>query len=206
MPFQVECPRCGNKLNVKDEWEGKRLKCPKCAAVFPAVRPVEVAAAVAAPAAAAPVMRSRVEELAVDEQIKESKYALPFTFGPDDRYPRLLYWGFMIYLLLDSIFAIPVFVGLIRDRVQSFYIERLVGWGVAIILPWAIGVCIFVAFSMGGLIFAAYKLLLVGIVITAALGLSMDNQHVDVGSTVLQGIWHAVGLFIGLWYFIARRE
>ena len=65
MPFQVECPRCGNKLNVRDEWEGKRLKCPKCAAVFPAIRPAEavaaVPAAVGAGAAAVPAQRSRVQ-------------------------------------------------------------------------------------------------------------------------------------------------
>src|SRR5678815_1893980 len=77
MPFQVSCP-CGNRLNVKDEWEGKRIKCPKCGDMFPATRP-EVAP-----------QRSRASELA-DDEIAESPYSLPFRFGADDVRPRLLY-------------------------------------------------------------------------------------------------------------------
>jgi hypothetical protein len=196
MPFQVACPNCGNRLNVKDEWVGKRLKCPKCAAVFPAARPAQAAAA---------VQRSRVHELAVDDEIRESKYSLPFRFGPDDRYPRLLYWAFMLYFLLDSIFAIPIFVSLMRDP-SNQCVECLVGRASAIVAPLGIGVCIFVAYSMATIMYAGWKLLFVGVVLTGALGSQMDGQEVNADSVVLQSIWHAIGLVLSLWYFMARRE
>jgi hypothetical protein len=33
MPISVTC-KCGKKLKVKDEWAGKRWKCPTCSATF----------------------------------------------------------------------------------------------------------------------------------------------------------------------------
>ncbi len=35
MPFQVECPVCGARLNAPDQFEGRRVKC-KCGSVFTA--------------------------------------------------------------------------------------------------------------------------------------------------------------------------
>ena len=200
MPFQVGCPTCGNRLNVKDEWEGKRLKCPRCFGVFPAERPdaEEIAAAAAA------TQRSRVRELA-DDQVEESKYALPFRFGPDDRYPRLLYWAFMIYLLLDSIIAVPILVSRLRDP-SNQCVECMVARASAIVIPLGIGVCIFVAYSMGALMYTGYALLLVGIAVTSAFGQHMDGQEVEVSAVVLLSIWHLIGLVLSLWYFMVRRE
>ena len=196
MPFQVACP-CGNRLNVKDEWEGRRIKCPKCMTAFAAQRP-------AAAAAAAVGQRSRVKELA-DEEVRESKYNLPFTFGADDRYPRLLYWGFMAYLLLDSIFAVPILVALARDP-SNQCMECLVGRAAGIAVPLAIGVCIFVAYSMGALMYAGWKLVILGVTIFGAMGMQMDDQEFDKASVVLQSAWHVVGLALGVWYFMVRRE
>lgn len=195
MPFQVACANCGNRLNVKDEWEGKRLKCPKCMSVFAAARPA---------AAAAAMQRSRVRELA-DEEVQEPKFSLPFRFGPDDVYPRLLYWAVMIYLLLDSIFAIPILVSLLRDP-SNQCMECIVGRASAIVVPLAIGVCIFIAYSMAALMYAGWKLLFIGVSIAGALGLQMGGQEVDADSVVLQSIWHAIGLVMGIWYFMVRRE
>jgi len=200
MPFQIACPNCGNPLKVKDEWEGKRLKCPRCAAAFAAARPAEAVAA----AAAATMQRSRVRELA-DDEIRESKYNLPFRFGPDDRYPRLLYWAFMIYLLLDSVFAVPILVSRLRDP-SNQCAECMVARAAAIVIPLGIGVCIFVAYSMAAFMCAGIKLLCVGVVITGAFGLHMDGQEVNAGSVVLQSIWHALGIVLSLWYFMVRRE
>ena|ERR1700733_2096019 len=36
MPVMVSCSGCGKQLNVKDEYLGKRLKCPQCGAAFTA--------------------------------------------------------------------------------------------------------------------------------------------------------------------------
>src|ERR1700742_4011272 len=36
MPVTVTCSGCGKQLNVKDEYLGKRLKCPQCGATFTA--------------------------------------------------------------------------------------------------------------------------------------------------------------------------
>lgn len=198
MPFQVACASCGNRLNVKDEWEGKRLKCPKCMAVFSAARPAEAVAAAAA------MQRSRVRELA-DEEVQESRYGLPFRFGPDDVYPRLLYWAVMIYLLLDAIFAIPILVSLVRDPTNQC-MECIVGRASAILVPLAIGVCIFVAYSIAALMYAGWKLLFIGVSIAGALGLQIGGEEVDADSVVLQSVWHAIGLVMGIWYFLVRRE
>ncbi len=190
---------------MKDEWEGKRLKCPRCAAVFPAARPTAaVGAAAAAAAAAAAMQRSRVRELAGDE-IPEPTYGLPFRFGPDDVHPRLLYWGFLIYLLLDAIFAVPILVALVRDP-SNQCMECIVGRASAIIVPIAIGVCIFIAYSMAALMYAGWKLMFIGVVSAAALGIHMDGQEIDAGSVVRQTIWHMIGLVMGIWYFLVRRE
>ena len=201
MPFQVSCVSCGNRLNVKDELEGKRIKCPRCFNAFPAARP---AAAMAAVAETAALQRSRVRDLA-DDEVPESKFGLPFRFGPDDVYPRLLYWGFMIYLLLDSIFAVPILIALVRDP-SNQCMECIVGRASAVIVPWAIGFCIFIAYSIAGLMYAGWKLLFVGVVTASAFGLHINNEEFHAGSVVLQSSWHLVGLVIGVWYFLVRRE
>src|SRR5215212_8900081 len=36
MPVSVSCTGCGKQLTVKDEYLGKRLKCPQCGATFTA--------------------------------------------------------------------------------------------------------------------------------------------------------------------------
>lgn len=201
MPFQVGCPICGNRLNVKDEWEGKRLKCSRCFAPFVAQRPEP---ADPAAVAAAAMQRSRVRELA-DDEVPESKYALPFRFGPDDRYPRLLYWGFMLYLFLDAIIAIPILVSRLRDP-SNQCVECMVARAAMIVVPLGIGVCVFVGYSMAALMNTGLQLLLIGIAITSAFGQHMDGQEVNVTWVVLEGIWHALGLMLSLWYFMVRRE
>jgi hypothetical protein len=203
MPFQVSCSNCGNRLNVKDEWIGKRLQCPKCAIVFAAARPAESAAAAAAAATGA-MQRSRVRELA-EEEVEDSKFSLPFRFGPDDVYPRLLYWAVMIYLLLDAIFAVPILVALARDP-SNQCMECLLGRAFGVIVPLVIGVCIFIAYSMGALMYAGWKLLFIGVSIAGAFGLHINAEEFDAGSVVLQSVWHAVGLVLGIWYFLVRRE
>jgi hypothetical protein len=54
VPIAVSCPNCDHKLNVKDEYAGKRGKCPKCQATvqIPAAAGAAKAAAAARPAAA----------------------------------------------------------------------------------------------------------------------------------------------------------
>ena len=203
MPFQVSCSNCGNRLNVKDEWVGKRLQCPKCAIVFAAARPAESAAAAAAAASAA-MQRSRVRELAEEEE-EESRFSLPFRFGPDDVRPRLLYWAVMIYLLLDSIFAVPILVALARDP-SNQCMECLIGRAFGVIVPLVIGVCIFIAYSMAALMYAGWKLLFVGVTIAGAFGLHINAEEFDASSVLLQSVWHAVGLVMGIWYFLVRRE
>jgi hypothetical protein len=34
MPISVSCMRCGKALKIKDEYIGKRIKCPQCSATF----------------------------------------------------------------------------------------------------------------------------------------------------------------------------
>jgi predicted Zn finger-like uncharacterized protein len=36
MPISLTCPQCSGKLRVADNLAGKRVKCPKCSATFPA--------------------------------------------------------------------------------------------------------------------------------------------------------------------------
>jgi hypothetical protein len=160
--------------------------------MFPAARPPEA------------VQRSRVQELADDED-PESEHGLPFRFGPDDRYPRLLYWGFMIYLLLDAMFAVPVLVSRLRDP-SNQCVECMVGRAAGIVIPLTIGVCIFIAYSMGALMYAGIKLAFAGVAVAGAFGLHMDGQDVDTPAVVLESVWHVAGIAMGIWYFLVRRE
>lgn len=194
MPFQVACTGCGHTLSVKDEWEGKRLKCPKCAATFPATRA----------AAKVPSARHADDD---ERESKPSGFELPFTLGPDDRYPRLLYWGLLLYLIADAIIAVPFLLTVLKDKPNADYHgERLIGWGLAIVVPPGIAAAIVMAMSIASLIYAVYKLLLIGVVLSSALGASMIGESSHGGSTGLQAAWHALGLVLGVWYFFARRE
>jgi hypothetical protein len=42
MSFSVTC-KCGKSLNIKDEYVGKRIKCPTCGATFTATKPTSTA-------------------------------------------------------------------------------------------------------------------------------------------------------------------
>src|SRR5947207_12648817 len=37
MAISLTCGKCGKTLKVKDEWAGKKVKCPGCGNVFPAI-------------------------------------------------------------------------------------------------------------------------------------------------------------------------
>lgn len=39
MPIRLVCPGCSTQLNVKDEYAGRAVKCPKCGDVIPATKP-----------------------------------------------------------------------------------------------------------------------------------------------------------------------
>ena len=46
MPISLNCPQCQGKLRVADNLAGKKIKCPKCAALLPVATPQEGAIAV----------------------------------------------------------------------------------------------------------------------------------------------------------------
>jgi hypothetical protein len=52
--IKFPCPQCGVSLKVKEELAGKKIKCPKCAAVAPIPATATVAPPVQAPRPAAP--------------------------------------------------------------------------------------------------------------------------------------------------------
>jgi hypothetical protein len=39
MPISMTCPNCNGKLRVADDLVGKKIKCPKCAALLPIAAP-----------------------------------------------------------------------------------------------------------------------------------------------------------------------
>src|SRR5439155_653854 len=43
MPVRVTCPTCSASLRIPDEAAGKKVRCPKCQAMFPTPRPAPVA-------------------------------------------------------------------------------------------------------------------------------------------------------------------
>lgn len=45
MPISLNCPQCNGKLRVADNLVGKKIKCPKCAALLPVVAPEDGAIA-----------------------------------------------------------------------------------------------------------------------------------------------------------------
>jgi WD40 repeat protein len=49
MPLLLTCPECGGKLKLADHLAGKKIKCPKCSATFPAPAPAEPAVTAEAP-------------------------------------------------------------------------------------------------------------------------------------------------------------
>lgn len=72
MPITVNCPSCSVTFKTKDDYAGKRAKCPKCGEplTIPAVVDTVLMpppAKVAAPVAARPVSASKPKPVAVDE-------------------------------------------------------------------------------------------------------------------------------------------
>jgi hypothetical protein len=51
MPISVTCDNCGKSLKVKDDWAGKRAKCPGCGSTFAVPAAAGAFAAAATPAA-----------------------------------------------------------------------------------------------------------------------------------------------------------
>lgn len=51
MSISLTCPKCNGKLKVADNLAGKKIKCPKCSAVFPVSAPEEEAITAEAPPA-----------------------------------------------------------------------------------------------------------------------------------------------------------
>jgi predicted Zn finger-like uncharacterized protein len=43
MPISITCPKCSSNLRVPDDLAGKKVKCPKCTAVFPVAAPEQAA-------------------------------------------------------------------------------------------------------------------------------------------------------------------
>lgn len=50
MPIAVVCSHCGHRAGAKDEWAGKRLKCPACGNLVTVPGPASAAPATGAPA------------------------------------------------------------------------------------------------------------------------------------------------------------
>jgi phage FluMu protein Com len=76
MPISLSCPQCNGKLRVADDLAGKKIKCPKCSAVFP-TSPAEPSTAVTtkapSPVAAQGITSTAdsVEELEEVEELQE---------------------------------------------------------------------------------------------------------------------------------------
>ena len=78
MPISLNCPQCQGKLRVADNLAGKKIKCPKCAALLPVAAPQEGAIAAELPpkneriAADIPLDDDREED---DEPVRPRKIA-----------------------------------------------------------------------------------------------------------------------------------
>lgn len=73
MPISLTCPQCSSKLNVADNLVGKKIKCPKCFAVFPtssAGQPTAITTK-APSSAASRGIKSKTESVGKQEEIEE---------------------------------------------------------------------------------------------------------------------------------------
>ena len=76
MPVSQTCPKCKIKLRVGDDLAGKKIKCPKCATIFPFSAPEGTAAITANAPASGPASKIKpapdaVEELEEIEELEE---------------------------------------------------------------------------------------------------------------------------------------
>jgi hypothetical protein len=82
MPILVTCPQCNGKLKVADNVEGKNIKCPKCAAVFPANAPEQAAVTAQAPP---PAAEGITEAPAPEQDLEEEEISRPRRRARDIR-------------------------------------------------------------------------------------------------------------------------
>ena len=75
MTILVTCPKCNGKLKVADDATGKNIKCPKCAAVFPANAPEQAAITAQTPPPAPEGITEAppVEEDLVEEELSRTR-------------------------------------------------------------------------------------------------------------------------------------
>src|SRR5438876_9188999 len=102
MPISMTC-QCGKALRLKDEWVGKKAKCPQCGATFivtaqgnaPVAMAKAAAPAASAAGAAAWAPRSRPQEKAgVSSRLSLS--------------PMMILWLSLVVLVPLSIFIIKI--------------------------------------------------------------------------------------------------
>lgn len=83
MPIHVECPSCRAALKVKDEFAGRKGKCPKCG------KTVEIPNRTPAPAGAAPEAKSSEQKAPVPPATERQKeYAVELGLTFDDNINR----------------------------------------------------------------------------------------------------------------------
>lgn len=65
MPISLNCPQCQGKLRVADNLAGKKIKCPKCAALLPVASPQE--------GAIAANLKPKIERIAADIPLDDDR-------------------------------------------------------------------------------------------------------------------------------------
>jgi predicted Zn finger-like uncharacterized protein len=80
MTLSLTCPECRGRLKVADNLAGKKVKCPKCAAVFPAPAPVGAEAPPSQPESVTPNVPPRAE--AEEGQIESPRVARDIRQDP----------------------------------------------------------------------------------------------------------------------------
>lgn len=75
MSITLSCPECSGKLKVADNLAGKKIKCPKCSAVFPV--PASEEAIMAEPPPAEP--EGIAETISAHEQLADEELERPRT-------------------------------------------------------------------------------------------------------------------------------
>ena len=111
MPISVSCPSCAKALRVKDEWAGRRAKCPGCGEEFIVPAPADVVATPTVEPAPAAVRRGGAGGTVYDPvaaaAAKAKRERENWDAMREEGAPRHLPWQFVLlgFFYFGAIFA-----------------------------------------------------------------------------------------------------
>jgi hypothetical protein len=133
-----------------------------------------------------------------------------FFFGPDDRYPRGLYWTTLLVLAFDTALYAFFFVDLLRHPRAGgdwyLHTRNVLGHFCAVICPLIMLILVAAGFPEGLIVFSLTKMFLLLAVVGNFLGMGLIGERPDGRVYGALATWNLLALVTALVYWKVRNR